>query len=433
MAAKTFRIGIAGLGTVGGGVVELIRANKKILANRAGRDIEISAIAARDKKKKRGFNVGGYDWAGKSEDLAHRPGLDAVVELIGGAEGPARKLVEQSLKNGRHVVTANKALIATHGYTLAALAEKNKAGLLFEAAAAGSIPVVKALRESYAGNKINAVYGILNGTCNYILTQMRETGQDFGTVLKEAQDKGYAEADPSFDVDGIDTGHKLAILAALAFGVKPDFKAVSLDGIRKITATDINFARELGYKIKLLGVARDYNGKIAQSVEPCLVPAASSLGAVENVFNAVFLDADRAGPQLLTGRGAGAGPTASAVVADIVDLARGNMIPAFGVPAAKLKTAKAMDTGKTESRFYLRMTVLDKPGVVASVAAILRDHNISMESILQRGHDPGQKVNVVLTTHHAFHADMKAAVKAITALKAVSGAPCLLRVVELQS
>ncbi len=427
---RAFRIGIAGLGTVGSGVIEVIQKNGDLLTARAGRRIEIVKVSAQSKKK-RPVDISAYEWTDMPEVIADDKSLDAVVELMGGSEGAARSLVTRALKNGRHVVTANKALLAHHGHELATLAEKNNASLMFEAAVAGGIPIIKALREGYAANRIEAVYGILNGTCNYILTQMRETGRSFGDVLTEAQDKGYAEADPTFDVDGIDAGHKLSILSAVAYGVKPEFKSMPLTGIRHLTATDIKFASELGYKIKLLGIARNYDGRIMQSVEPCLVPASSQIGAVENAFNAVYVVGDFSDKQLLTGRGAGAGPTASAVVADLVDLARGVKVPTFGVPAPNLYTMKVMDRGATKSRFYLRMTVLDRPGVIADIAAILRDQKISMESVLQHGRAPDLPVDLVMTTHEAIYEDMKESCRRITALDCTVSAPCLMPVVEL--
>ena len=430
--SETFRIGIAGLGTVGAGVVQVLRENADLVAARAGRPIEIVKICARDRKKTRGVDLSGYDWTDQPESLAADKNLDAVVELIGGAEGVARSLVTKTLQNKKHVVTANKALLAHHGHELAMLAEKNAAALKFEAAVAGCVPIVKAIRESFTSNKITGVYGILNGTCNYILTQMRVSGRSFGEVLEEAQEKGYAESDPATDIDGTDTGHKIAILSALAFGVQPDFRSVQMTGIRGLTATDIKFAGELGYKIKLLGISKSYDGKITQSVEPCLVPAGEPLGSIEDVYNAVFVEGNFFETPLMSGRGAGAGPTASAVVADLVDLARGEtMVPVFGIPAPKLKVMRVMDIGRTQSRFYLRMTVLDKPGVIADVSAILRDEEISMESVLQHGRDPDQPVDVVLTTHESLCENMRGACDKIEKLPAVVDKPCLMRVVML--
>lgn len=425
--SKPFRIGIAGLGTVGAGVVKAVRSHEALLAERAGRKIQITHISARSKNKDRGVDLSGMQWLDNPEDLAAQD-LDAVVELIGGAEGPARTLVQKSLEKGTDVVTANKAMLAHHGHELAALAEKNNSSLSFEASVAGCIPIIKSLREGFSANQVDSVYGILNGTCNYILTQMRETGRDFADVLKEAQDKGYAEADPAFDIEGKDAGHKICILAALAFGVRPDFKSVAMTGISAITQEDIRFAGELGYKIKLLGIAKFSGGRVLQSVEPCLVPAASTLGAVEDVMNAVSVRCDLAQMPMLTGRGAGEMPTSSAVLADIIDLARGVRVAPFGVPASKLKTAQAQDAGESMTRHYMRLTVLDQPGVIADVAAILRDKKISIESMLQRGRDPGQPVPVIMKTHKARRADMTEACRQIEALNSSVQKPSVLRI-----
>ena len=421
------RIGIAGLGTVGAGVVKILQAHGDEIARRAGRPIVITAVHARDSKKKRDCDVSGYGWV-DLETLAAKADVDVVVEMIGGDEGAAKTLVEQSLKNKKHVVTANKALLAKHGLALAKLAEDNGVSLNFEASVAGGIPIIKALREGFAGNKISGIYGILNGTCNYILTEMRETGRDFSDVLKEAQEKGYAESDPTFDVDGIDAAHKLTILTSLAFGVKPDFAAIDITGIRKITAKDIEFAKELGCRIKLLGIARDIDGRIAQSLEPCLVPVDAPLGTVEGVFNAVFVEGDFIDRAMLEGRGAGQGPTASAVMADLIDLARGYSLPAFGLPVAELKSAKWATAKEIVSGQYIHLTVTDEPGVIADVSAALRDFNISIETMIQRGRDPGQAVSVVITTHECSREAIRAASQKIAKLKSVAAEPTILRI-----
>lgn len=427
-----YRIGIAGLGTVGAGVLKLLQDNADLIAARARKPIKVVCVSSRNRKADRGVDVSDYEWISDAAALADRGDLDAVVELIGGADGVAKTLIEKTLENGRSVVTANKALLAHHGYDLALRAEKNNARLMYEASVAGCVPVIKALRESFASNTVSGIYGILNGTCNYILTQMRESGRGFEDVLREAQEKGYAEADPTFDVEGIDAGHKLCILTALAFGVRPDFNALQTAGISQLGAADINFAGELGYKIKLLGIAKLHNGMISQSVEPCLLPAQSSLGAIEDVYNAVFIEGDFFETPLMSGRGAGAGPTASAVVADLIDLARagshGGAVPTFGVPAAQLKPAKIMDRGETESRYYLRMSVLDKPGVIADVSAILRDLHISIESVIQHGRDPDQPVDVMITTHTAKQKHMSEACARIANLACSVSKPCLMRI-----
>ena len=428
--AEPFRIGIAGLGTVGAGVVKIIQTHADLLERRSGRRVEIVAVNARDKSKDRGVDVSGYVWVPHPTDLLDHE-IDCVLEMIGGENGVALDLVKGALSKGIHVVTANKALLAHHGAELAKLASENNASLAYEAAVAGGIPIIKALREGFAGNHIHAVYGILNGTCNYILTEMRETGRDFADVLEDAQKLGYAEADPTFDVDGIDAGHKLCLLNSLAFGVKPDFDALGIQGIRAITSTDIAFAGELGYRIKLLGIARGYGDQVMQRVEPCMVPIHSTLGAVEGVNNAVLVEGDFVQDSLLVGRGAGEGPTASAVMGDVMDLARGSSAQVFSVPAETLADASWKDIGEMKSRYYLRLTVLDKPGVIADVSAILRDHDISIETMIQHGRDPDQPVCVVLTTHEACYADLSDACAAIAKLAHTSEDPCMIPILAL--
>ena len=426
-----FRIGIAGLGTVGAGVVRIIRKNAELLEKRAGRPIEIVAVAAKDRKRDRGVDLSGFDWVENAGDMATRKDIDAVIEVIGGSEGVAADLVRASLENGKHVVTANKALLAHHGYELAQLADEKGVCLMYEAAVAGGVPIIKALREGLAANEIKSIYGILNGTCNYILTTMRQTGRNFDDVLKEAQAAGYAEADPAFDIDGIDAAHKLCILAAIGFGVKPDFDALNIEGIRHINSTDIAYATEFGYRIKLLGIARRENGKILQVMEPCLVPIESPMGIIDDVYNAVYVEGDFVETPLLTGKGAGQGPTASSVVADIIDLARGHRLPAFGIPARDLKDAVWADPGETMNSYYLRLMVIDKAGVIADVSAILRDKNISIEGLVQRGRAPGQPVPVIITTHETRHADMMAACDLIEKLDCCVEKPRVMCIEEL--
>ena len=429
--AKPFRIGIAGLGTVGTGVVKILTENSDLVNMRAGREIQIAAVSARSKDKDRGIDLSAYDWVDNPEDISSYDDLDAVIELIGGSEGVAADIVHTSLDNKRHVVTANKALVALHGYELAQKAESNDVSLMYEAAVAGGIPIIKSMREGLAANNINAVYGILNGTCNYILTIMRETGRDFADVLQEAQDHGYAEADPTFDIEGIDAAHKLCILTSIAFGVKPDFEALQIRGITQINATDIAYATEFGYRIKLLGIARKVDGEIMQVLEPCLVPIQSPMGIVDDVYNAVYAEGDFVETPLLTGKGAGEGPTASSVVSDIVDLARGFKVPTFGIPVGDLKDADWIDLGDTTARYYLRLAVLDQPGVIADIASILKDQNISIEGMVQRGRDPGQSVPIVLTLHEARHENMTNAVSQIESLGACKEKPCLMRIEEI--
>ncbi|MBN8897077.1 MAG: homoserine dehydrogenase [Rhodospirillales bacterium] len=426
---RPLSVAVAGLGTVGAGVLTLLRDNAAIVAARAGRPIAVTAVSARDRSKDRGIPLSGLRWYEDPVALAADPEIDVVVELIGGSDGPARDLVEAALAAGKPVVTANKAMLAVHGASLAAAAEARNAPLAFEAAVAGGIPVIKALREGLAGNRISRIAGILNGTCNYILTQMRERGREFAEVLADAQKLGYAEADPSFDVDGIDAAHKLAILAALAFGRPVAFDAVHVEGIRRISALDIAFATELGYRIKLLGLAqRTESGGIAARVHPCMVPHSAPIARVDGVFNAVVAEGDFVGRVMLEGRGAGAGPTASAVVADLVDLARNRFTPVWGAAACSLSAAPSVPMSAHVGAYYLRLMVVDRPGVIADVTAVLRDDGISLESMLQRGRSPGEAVPVVLVTHETEERRMGAALERIAALDAVLEAPTLIRI-----
>ncbi len=425
--SQPLRIAIAGLGTVGAGVVRLLLHHHDLIATRAGRPIEIVAVSARDRSRQRDIDISSCEWVDDPVQLVGR--ADVIVELMGGAEGVARRLVETALKAGKPVVTANKALLAEHGLALASLSDLHKAPLMYEAAVAGGIPIVKALREGFAGNDIQAVYGILNGTCNYILTEMRETGRDFADVLREAQEKGYAEANPSFDVDGIDAAHKISILAALAFGVRPAFDQVIIQGIRHISAADIVHATELGYHIKLLGIARrNADGRILQSMEPCLVPRDSPIGAVDGVLNAVFVEGDFVRKSLLVGRGAGAGPTASAVLSDLVDLARGGHIPVYGIPAAQLQEMHPGAASDIHAHYYIHLSVLDKPGILADIAAIVRDHHISVEAVMQRSRNPDQPVSIVMTTHACRQSDVSAACDKITRLALMVEKPTVMRI-----
>ena len=425
---RPLSIGIAGLGTVGGGVLTMLRQNADLSAARAGRAIAVTAVSARDRTRDRGMDLSGLRWYDDPVALAGDANVDVVVEVIGGSEGPAKALVEAAIAAGKQVVTANKALLAVHGAGLAAAAEKAGVILAFEAAVAGGIPAIKALREGLAGNRINRVAGILNGTCNYILTVMRERGREFAEVLADAQKLGYAEADPAFDVDGIDAAHKLAILAALAFGRPVDFGSVYVEGIRRISALDIAFASELGYRIKLLGIARATEGGIETRVHPCMVPQTAPIARVDGVFNAVVAEGDFVGRVMLEGRGAGAGPTGSAVVADLIDIARGRATPVWGAASGALSAAPSVPMSAHVGAYYLRLMVVDRPGVIADVTAVLRDAGISLESMLQRGRSPGEAVPVVLVTHETGEAAMRAALERIAALGAVLEPPALIRI-----
>ena len=422
------KIGIAGLGTVGAGVVKLLAEHDKLLALRGGRRLKLVAVSARRKARKRDIDLSGVRWENDPMALATAPDVDVVVELIGGSGGVACRLVQAALRAGKHVVTANKALLAMHGAELADLAEKRDSILAFEAAVAGGIPIIKALREGLVGNRVSRLYGILNGTCNYILTTMRETGRDFDVVLAEAQAAGYAEADPSFDVDGIDAAHKLAVLTGTAFGARVNFAGVHVEGIRRVTAMDIELAAELGYRIKLLGLARETRYGIEQRVHPCMVKLDTPIAHIEGVFNAVVVEGDFVGTTMFQGRGAGQGPTASAVVADLVDVARGRNMPAFVVPAARLADKKASPIARHVGAYYIRLMVQDRPGVIAAVSGALAKERISLESMLQRGRSQSGEVPVVLTTHETEEAAMQRAVARIAKLGAVAEAPCLIRI-----
>ena len=421
----TLRVAIAGLGTVGTGVAKVLLGNADALRARAGRPIAFTAFSALDISKAKGLDLGGVKRESDPQALAQSD-ADVVVELMGGEEGAARRLVEASLKAGKHVVTANKALMAHHGAKLAPLAEDNEVALKFEAAVAGGIPIVKALREGLIGNPISSVRGILNGTCNFILTQMEASGRSFADVLGDAQRRGYAEADPTLDVGGGDTAHKLTLLASLAFGTVPDFEAVVVTGIEKVSAADIAFAREFGYRIKLLGVARSLAGGVEQRVNPAMVRAGTPLADVDGSFNAVVVDAGDADSYFFEGRGAGQGPTASAVVADIVDIARCNIGAVFGIPAAQLRKAKPVAPEQRSSAFYLRFHVLDVPGVMADISRQLADQGISIDSMLQRGRSSGEPVSIVMITHEAPHVAVVRALKAIAASDKVFETPCMI-------
>jgi len=425
------KIAIAGLGTVGAGTLRLLRDHADLLADRAGRPLVVTAVSARDRSRDRGISVDGLDWYDNAETLAAEADIDVLVEVIGGGEGIALAAVRRALARGIPVVTANKAMLARHGLELALAAEAKGVALAYEAAVAGGIPIIKALREGLAGNRLSQVYGILNGTCNYILSTMRDSGRDFGDVLDEAQRLGYAEADPSFDIDGVDAAHKLAILTSLAFGVPVDLDSLHIEGIRHISALDIQYADELGYRIKLLGIARRTELGVEQRVHPCFVPLASPIAHVDGVFNAVVAEGDYVGRSVYEGRGAGAGPTASAVVADLVDIAAGRFSPTFGVSAERLKPLPVSPPAQRRGAYYVRLMVVDRPGVFADVANILKDEEVSMESIRQSGRAPGETVPVVITVHDTVEAAMLRAVERIGALPAVVEPPRVIRIEAL--
>ena len=407
--SEPFKIGIAGLGTVGTGVLRLLDEHADLLEARSGRRIVVSAVSARDPARDRGVDLSPYRWCDDPVQLASLDGLDAVVEAVGGTNGPALQLARAALGAGRPVATANKAMIAEHGHELAESAEANGAALLFEAAVCAGTPILQTLREGMVGNRVDRIEGILNGTSNYILSAMERSGEDFAETLREAQRLGYAEADPALDVDGGDAAHKLAILAALGFGVRPDFGGVEVEGIRDIRAADIMQAERLGYSIRLVAMAdleRDGDGpaRLLQRVRPCLLPADHPLADIDGPTNAVLAQGDYAGPILIQGAGAGSESTASAIVADIVALARGEARPAFAVPATSLTTAERADSGAREARYYLRFVVADQPGVLAELAAAMRDARVSIQSLIQEGESVGEDeagITIALVTHRA--------------------------------
>lgn len=422
------KIAVAGLGTVGAGTLKLLQDQAELLAERSGRRLVVTAVSARDRRRDRDVELSAVRWYEDATAMAADPEIDVVVELIGGADGIAARVVEAALGHGKHVVTANKALMAHHGTRLAAHAEEAGLALSFEASVAGGIPVIKTLREGLAGNRLRRVYGILNGTSNYILTTMRETGREFAEVLAEAQKLGYAEADPSFDIDGVDASHKLAILASVGFGRPVDLAGVYTEGIRHVSRLDIDFAEELGYRIKLLGIARLTDEGLEQRVHPCMVPRATPIAAVEGVYNAVVAEGDFVGRVVLEGRGAGAFPTASAVAADLVDIAAERRVFPFGIPTAALRHLPGVPIERHQSAYYIRLMVVDRPGVIADVAAALRDEEVSLESMIQRGRAPGEAVPVVLTTHVNIEAAMRRALTRIEKLDSVLEPPRMIRI-----
>jgi len=403
--AEPLRVALAGLGTVGAGVIRLVEANADLITRRAGRPIQITAVSARDRSRDRGVDISRYAWEDDMTVMAGRGDVDLVVELVGGSDGPALALARRTLGAGKGLVTANKAMIAHHGMELAALAEQHGAPLRFEASVAGGIPVIKGLREGVAANRVERIYGILNGTCNYILSTMEDTGRDFAEVLAEAQAKGYAEADPTFDIEGTDAAHKLSILSAIAFGSTIDFASVETSGISRILAADIAQADALGYVIRLIGMAEAGDGGLFQRVQAHLVPFDNLLAHVDGPTNAVVVEGNFSGRLLFQGAGAGDGPTASAVVADIIDIARGmdtgfEADHAFSIPVGGLEAMAVANTGTRQSRAYIRFMVADRPGVLAELTAAMRDAGVSIESLIQKGRagDAGA-VMVAMVTH----------------------------------
>ena len=424
---KPVNIGILGLGTVGGGTVRVLTRNAGEITRRAGRDIQIRAASARDLGRARICATDGFRLTTNASDIVNDTDIDIVVELIGGIT-PARELVLAALENGKHVVTANKALIALHGNEIFAKAREKGLMVAFEAAVAGGIPIIKAIREGLAGNTVEWLAGIINGTCNFILTEMRDKGRDFADVLSEAQTLGYAEADPTFDVEGIDAAHKLTILASIAFGIPLQFDKVYVEGITGITAMDVNYAEALGYRIKLLGIARRAANGIELRVHPTLIPERRLIANVDGVMNAVLVKGDAVGPTLYYGAGAGAEPTASSVVADIIDVVRTltsdpeNRVPHLAFQSGAIAEMPILPIAEVETAYYLRLSASDQPGVLADVTRILADLGISIEAILQKEPPPGEsQLPVILLTHKVREHDMNQAIARIEALPTIGG------------
>ncbi len=422
------RIGIAGLGTVGLGTLNILQQNAALIAARTGRAVEVTAVSMRDTSKQRDANLNGIRIESDARALATASDVDVVVELIGGHEGIAKELVEAALTQGKHVVTANKALMAQHGFALAQRAEKQGVVLAMEAAVAGGIPIIGALRNGLSANRMLRISGILNGTCNYILSAMQHQQRDFPEVLREAMQLGYAEADPSFDIDGIDAAHKVAILASLAFGTRPDFAAVHIEGIRRISLADIESAATFGYRIKLLGIATMESGKLLQRVHPCLVPAQSPLGVIDGAFNAVQVEGDAVGRVVFEGRGAGGGPTGSAVVADIMAIARGDRYPAFTVASGDLEAASPASLDAHVGCYYLRLSLKDEPGVLAEFTRAFAAESISVHSITQRAIAADHSAQVIVITHETNEAAVSRAADYISRLPISLAAPVVLRI-----
>ena len=433
--ADALKIGIAGLGTVGASLVRIIQSRANELAVTCGRPVKIVAVTARDRTRDRGIDLTGIEWFGGPVDLAQKADIDVFVELIGGSEGAANAAVRAALARGLHVVTANKALLAYHGVELAQIAEEKGVLLNFEAAVAGGIPVIKALRESLTGNTISRVYGIMNGTCNYILTRMEKEGLSFADCLKEAQRLGYAEADPAFDIEGNDTAHKLAILTTLAFGNCIAADDIYLEGITNVSIEDIRAAADLGYRIKLLGVAQRTESGIEQRVHPTMVPLDSVIAQVDGVTNAVAIESDILGELLMVGPGAGGNATASSVLGDIADIAKSRpgeqRVPVFGHPAKALEPYRKAQMQSHEGGYFIRLTVLDRTGVFASVATRMAENHISLESIVQRSKQhlaPSDHQTIILVTHATTEDSVRKAVAAIKNEGYLVGEPQVIRI-----
>jgi homoserine dehydrogenase len=424
---EIINIGIAGLGTVGSEVAKQLQLNSEFLNRKAGKKLNLVAVSANNKNKNRNFDLSNLKWFTDAALMAEKDEIDLVVELIGGSDGIALDLCKNSLIKGKSVVTANKAMMSKHGYELAKISEKNKCSIAFEASVAGCIPIIKSLRDALSGTRVNSISGILNGTCNFILTEMREKGISFAEVLKDAQEKGYAEADPTFDVDGIDAAQKLTILSAIAFGIVPDNKNLSISGIRDVDVTDILFAEELGYRIKLLAYSKLDNG-LVQEVSPCMISLDKQISNVEGVLNAVELETELAGSVLLTGYGAGAEATATAVLSDIISIAQDKQPNVFGTRVSSLQL-DVKQGDKDNNRYYMRLNVIDKSGVLASVTEIFKKYGLSIESLLQRGRNPNEEVPVVITTHETDHKTLTSVMKDLSNSKELISKPVCMKII----
>ena len=429
MSNKPFTIGLAGLGTVGLGVVKVLEQNRNLIATKVGREIKLKAVSARNKNKVRGVNLDKYEWVDELLSLPDREDLDAVVEVIGGTEEPSKSLIEKAIKCRKHVVTANKALLAMHGHELATKAECSQLSLRFEAAVAGGIPIIKALMEGLASNKITKISGVMNGTCNYILSRMEATNGSYEEIFSEAQNLGYVEADPSLDVGGIDAAQKLAILSSIAFQSEINFNDIEIEGIEQISLADIQNAKALGYRIKLIGTAELTTEGIYQGVQPCLVPKTSAISKLEGGTNMITIDSDFVGQTSFSGPGAGSGPTASAVVADLIDIAQGKKMPVFGLKVNSLKKFKKGNLGVNRC-YYIRLSLVDRPGALAKVATILGKNQVSIDRMRQTAHD-GDEAPLLIVTHKIMRPNLNHALSQIENLDVCLSPPVALRIEEI--
>ena len=429
--SNSLKVAVAGLGNVGVGVVKILEEHKDLIADRAGRSIEITAVSARSQTQDRGVDLSSYTWVKNAADMADMEDVNVVVELIGGEDGIAYTLSQNTLKNGKSLVTANKAMVAHHGAVLANLAQDNNVALRYEAAVAGGIPIIKAIGEGLAANRLSQVYGIMNGTTNYMLTHMESRGLNYEEILEEVTELGYLEADPALDLDGIDAAHKLAILSSVAFGTKTDFDNIYIEGIRKIEGIDIENAKELGFRIKLLGITKYENGTLSQRVHPVMIDRTLPIASVMDGFNALVVDGDYIDRTFYQGRGAGEGPTASAVVADLIDIARGHVGPAFFKPASKLVDAAPVSINQRRGSYYVRILTNDEAGALADITAEMKKAGVSVDNMLQKPAGQDGKVYVAIATHDTTETAMKDAVNRIDELSIVSEPSMSIRIEKL--